>query len=92
MQVMQDRSILSLLLSVLLLSQTAISQHDIAHEFIGHTELCAVFVTADQATDCALPQVVLALPDTEELDFSLRPIRIFQARLSHYSSRAPPTA
>ena len=89
---MKNRSIFLLLLSILLLSQTAIAQHDIEHQAFEHTELCAVFVTADQAGNCNLPLTTLVLPADSEAHYLLLSTKVFLARLTTYLSRAPPLA
>ena len=83
---------MSLLLSFLLLSQTAIAQHDIEHKAFEHTELCAAFVTADQAGDCDLPRTNPILPVELEAHFLLLSIEVFSFERTVYSSRAPPLA
>jgi hypothetical protein len=90
--VMKTKSILPLLFSVLLLSQTAIAQHDIEHQFIEHTEMCAVFVTADHAGNCDLPLTSLVLSIESEALYLLPSIEISSLRHTAYSSRAPPLA
>jgi hypothetical protein len=87
---MKNKSIYVLLLSVLLLSQTAIAQHDIEHQTFDHTGLCAAFVTADQAADCDLPLVTLVLSAALDANFSLASIELFATEPSTYLSRAPP--
>ena len=50
------------LFSLFLCSKVAVAQHDIAHHHIGHTDLCAVFVSGDKAKSCDLPAVILLAP------------------------------
>jgi hypothetical protein len=53
---------LLVLFSVFLFSKVAVAQHDIAHHLIGHTDLCAVFVSGDTAKSCDLSTVILLAP------------------------------
>lgn len=90
--VMKNKSIFLLLLSALLLSQTAIARHDIEHKAFEHTDLCAVFVTADQTADCDIPLVELVFPLALETQFVIAPTGLVAPKLSAYLSRAPPLA
>ncbi|HAY46703.1 MAG TPA: hypothetical protein DCY55_10540 [Gammaproteobacteria bacterium] len=89
---MKIKSILPLLLSALLLSQTAIAQHDIEHQFLEHTELCAVFVTADEAGSCELPLTVLAVFVESEVRLTPLTVEVTSLNRTAYLSRAPPLA
>ncbi|MEM7361035.1 MAG: hypothetical protein AAF431_18230 [Pseudomonadota bacterium] len=91
----KNRLIHLALLSLLLFMQSAVATHDIDHQYqgdqyLGHTEACEVFVTADNHTaiESTPTQLVLATISANPEQHELRQAEF--THTNHYSSRAPP--
>jgi len=90
MKVMLNRPLI--VIALMLFMQAATVVHAVEHHEHEHTEHCEAFVTADQAIDYSVPQVVIAGAPNQST-CSLPHFESYTQPLSVYHhSRAPPAA
>ena len=75
---------------LMLFAQSAMIEHAIDHTEVEHTEHCAVFITADQASDCDSKLVSIANVNIVDDWFQLSCIHNIQVARLKQLSRAPP--
>ena len=75
---------------LMLFMQSATVVHAVEHTEAEHTEHCAVFITADQASDCDSKLVSIANVNIVDDWFQLSCIHNIQVARLKQLSRAPP--